>query len=695
MTSRRSSWDEADEEHSLAMRKAITMLRNYLYKKEASILKSWFKHFDSNMNGIMEKSEFLSCVSKMSYPGNIQDFWNELELPDAETISLREINEDLAALWSHFRKFCGCTFLGAKDLLVKLTSKEDEKRPSSIRAGSQPLLVDAPQWVQGLRNLGWMEGYEEMLFEALDLHDEGLLGQRNFHWLEPEVRRHLLKCEAKKKAAADQKVRVAARRNRQQALIDFKSYIRRHFGESYHAWRRALDVDGTMNLQRPELFKVCRTLGWRGDVRLLWQALDVDGAGTCSLQELDPRCARQLAKFRRWAEGKFGSKPAQALWKALDRHGKFRLSLEAFCQNCRRLGLDSSEQQVKEIAVWLDWEEKKTITLDDLLFLDIWKPPAYLVAEPNPEAAVEIRRLLHEKHGHPLRAWRLMDKDNSNTCNWYEFLSAVKAVSFEGDAAGAWMALDEDLSGAISLAEIDANANSMLIQLKQWADQEFGGVRAAFRVLDKDKSGELSMSEFRTAVLIFGFAGEEVTLFRCLDVNGQGRLQLHEVHFLDDWEVPNPADLEAPELPERSASRLSRLSRLSRSSRRPESQSIVEYSTLGPGPGSYSIASTFAPRAQMPTHRHRGASTFRPRPEVTFLGKLKKGGAGPSSPAPVAKRVPAWGFGTTPREKAEPTSPGPGSYEGRAGTPRGPKFTLGTRRTAKMHPLAPMMMRTM
>ena len=32
-------------------------------------------------------------------------------------------------------------------------------------------------------------------------------------------------------------------------------------------------------------------------------------------------------------------------------------------------------------------------------------------------------------------------------------------------------------------------------------------------------------------------------------------------------------------------------------------QSIVEYSTLGPGPGSYSIASTFAPRAQMPTHR--------------------------------------------------------------------------------------------
>lgn len=34
-----------------------------------------------------------------------------------------------------------------------------------------------------------------------------------------------------------------------------------------------------MNLQRAELFKVCRSLGWKGDVRLLWHALDADSAG--------------------------------------------------------------------------------------------------------------------------------------------------------------------------------------------------------------------------------------------------------------------------------------------------------------------------------------------------------------------------------------------------------------------------------
>lgn len=38
---------------------------------------------------------------------------------------------------------------------------------------------------------------------------------------------------------------------------------------------------------------------------------------------------------------------------------------------------------------------------------------------------------------------------------------------------------------SVSIATKDATANQMLVELKRWADQEFGGVRAAFRVLDK------------------------------------------------------------------------------------------------------------------------------------------------------------------------------------------------------------------
>ena len=681
------------------------------------MLKSWFKYFDTNMNGIIEKQEFVESMSRVSYPGNIGDFWSQLDVSATESISLREINEDLACVWHKFRKFCGITFGGPKDLLMRMADRtenledgETRKRSASLAsrlAGSgtphagQPLVIDSMQWGQGLRRCGWAGGYEEILFEALDRYDEALLGQRNFFWLEPEVRRHTLKCEAKQKAAADQKVRVTARRNRQKALTDFKAYLLHQFGETYHAWRRALDLDGTMNLQRAELFKVCRSLGWKGDVRLLWHALDADSAGTCSLQELDARCARQLARFRHWAEGKYGPRPAHPLWKALDRRGKLRVSHETFQRELQRLGVTLTEMEVAEIGRWLDWREKNAITLEDVVFFDSWKPPAYLVATANPDAAQQFRQLLKEKYGHSLRAWRLMDKDNSNTCNWFEFLSACKSLNFD-DAAGAWLDFDKDLSGAISLAEIDATANQMLVELKRWADKEFGGVRAAFHVLDKDKSGELSIKEFRFAVSMFGFTGDEVTLFRCLDADGKGLLQLHEVHFLDDWDMGQDLD-DRPIFRDfdRSASRMSRFSTKSRTlttwstrenaagSTAVAAESMVEFFTEGPGPAAYNLRSTFGASSKMPTARHGGAFSFCRRPEASWLGQLKS--VGPPSTGNTdepRKRPPSWSFGRSPaRAIPKERAPGPGYYD-QALQLRGPKFTFGARRMARLHPLA-------
>ncbi len=38
---------------------AIKLLKCLFVGKEASMLKSWFKYFDTNMNGIIEKQEFV------------------------------------------------------------------------------------------------------------------------------------------------------------------------------------------------------------------------------------------------------------------------------------------------------------------------------------------------------------------------------------------------------------------------------------------------------------------------------------------------------------------------------------------------------------------------------------------------------------------------------------------------------------
>lgn len=81
-----------------------------------------------------------------------------------------------------------------------------------------------------------------------------------------------------------------------------------------------------------------------------------------------------------------------------------------------------------------------------------------------------------------------------------------------------------------------------LYKFKAWADEEFGGVRAAFQVLDEDNSGDFNPREFFKMLRFYGFQGDCRTLFLTLDCDGQGSLSLNEVAFLDMWESALPVE---------------------------------------------------------------------------------------------------------------------------------------------------------
>lgn len=72
----------------------------------------------------------------------------------------------------------------------------------------------------------------------------------------------------------------------------------------------------------------------------------------------------------------------------------------------------------------------------------------------------------------------------------------------------AWRKLDEDLSGFITLGEIDRESHDLLTSFKDWADGSFGSVAMAFKFLDKDGSGELTFSEFRKACKKYRWKGD-------------------------------------------------------------------------------------------------------------------------------------------------------------------------------------------
>jgi len=157
-----------------------------------------------------------------------------------------------------------------------------------------------------------------------------------------------------------------------------------------------------------------------------------------------------------------------------------------------------------------------------------------------------------------IAAWRrCLDTDGSNKVSWAEFVQASERLRFKGNIAGAWRALDIDLSGWISLNELDPVSHNLLVSFKHWATRHFRSVGAAFRNLDKDNSGSLTFSEIRKATKQLKWDGDPKLLFEALDMSGERTaaeprrtIDLDEIAFLDGYneEIPTHGDvLEQPQ----------------------------------------------------------------------------------------------------------------------------------------------------
>lgn len=657
------------------------LLRKYLVERESSALKAWFKHFDIDRSGTVTWKEFREALTRLQYPASPAGIWKDLDPEDSGAITLEEICSEEAELWNRFRRWCAAQFESSRDMLLRLKD--------SVQVGNTVELLRPEEFADGLIRCGWDGGSEMLLFEAMDVQGDGQLAVRELKWVDTESQRYRQKQDAKRKTTAQLHLKAVGKFIGRIELAKFKVMLRRSFGSTYQAWRRALDLDGSMTLQKAELFKVCRLMNWKGDVRVLWSSLDKVGNGVTTLEQLDPQCAHLLALFKDWAERTFGIPLSTTAWKVLDRRHKGKLTLKQFAQECQGRGFTN---KTDTLVGWLDWQDKQYLVQQDLQVFDRWRPPLWLTAKPNADAAAELKRLMKQRYGHYIKAWRMvMDKDNSNCCSWYEFVEAAKQLKFHGDVAGAWLALDDDLSGSISLKEIDPASHAVLVQFKRWATQEFGSVRSAFDILDKDRSGELTFAEFSFAVRSYAYNGDLKMLFDCLDYGGENRLQMREVSFLDDWE-DCAADLFSEA--ESSGEFAKDLQPSGQRSRQlSTADGLVQYQTDNPGPGAYDVVSGLGALPSMPSVRHSGAFSFTSRrplwpksARVIGPGSYEVSGR----PASQGARRPAWSFSTQRRPAnariAEATSPGPGAYDA-AASRNGPEFSMTPRRGVPMHPL--------
>ncbi|CAE7207961.1 ehhadh [Symbiodinium pilosum] len=223
-----------------------------------------------------------------------------------------------------------------------------------------------------------------------------------------------------------------------------------------------------------------------------------------------------------------------AAFRVFDKKDVKRIKMPEFISTLN--SLDSS-LPAKQLFYGLDTDANGRLEIEDFRFLEKWKLPEFLIASPNEEAKEEVKRDLLATYKTYLKAWRLaLDDNNSNRCTWPEFQSACRKVNFTGDVAGAWRALDTDLSGSITLQEVDYESSATLATFKKWADDNFGGIRSAFMVFDSDGSNGVTLREWRHACRIYGFHQGAASLFKQLDAEGTGSLALDQVAFLDDWD---------------------------------------------------------------------------------------------------------------------------------------------------------------
>jgi len=505
---------------------AAERVRSFLRANVGSSLLAWRRHLDTDDDGRIGKREFVWRLTKLGCQDDVSALFKAIDADKSNEVSLEEIDSAEAALWQHFVSWSTQTFTGAIDMMAKVSGSRSAEELSEH------------MFCTSIQRMGWLGEHEQLLFSVLDLKGQGKIALADLEWVDAERRRRIRKLEAKRRAYSENTWRDRQKHKAKSLTSKFRVHLLRRHGSYLRAWRNALSPNDAVTLNKNQFMKACAKMGCQANSTLIWQTLDVDSTATISLDKLDLRSAELLANFHKFIMDRFGS--AIAAFGAIDRANTKQVRVTEFEKVLQQLGFSRSQREIRELFAGLDKDDNKSITVHDMVFLDKWRVQPVLLASPNPIAMNEVKKLLLDKCGSYLKAWRqILDKDSSNRCSLTEFVGACQRLRYSGDILGAWRALDADLSGYITLAEIDLADHKYLLSFKQWADEEFGSTTNVFDLIEKDDEGIVTEDEFRHFLYRNGYSNSPGALFRALDCNRGGTLSLDEVAFLDDWEPEN------------------------------------------------------------------------------------------------------------------------------------------------------------
>lgn len=328
-------------------------------------------------------------------------------------------------------------------------------------------------------------------------------------------------------------------------LADFYMWCVGKFGNLTRTWRM-LDYDQNMKLTYFEFLNQLKTFHFRGDARLLFRILDRDRSGSLSYFHFDPQGAIDLATLCHWCRETFGS--VVETHKALDTDRNGKLTKNEFLEGALCRGLQTREC-VDCLFEMLDLDKDCKVKLEELRFLDIWKPLPFLQAKPDPVGAQKLIRHLISKYENPILAWyRALDRNHAMRVSWNEFASMADEEGMDKRGLpGIWKALDTAVSGWLALKEFHQGAYDVLVKFKRYCIEKAGSIVKTFNQLDVNEDGQVSRREFfQTVAKEMNLEHEEAELlFEGLDLDGRRQLNAERVKYLDTWNIDEDIQDEA------------------------------------------------------------------------------------------------------------------------------------------------------